>query len=557
MFQMFVPALVHLVLTTTCTDHDIGLSLSTKYQTRVAAEAAALHADGGQCHGCCDDNQRTESVYGNCSLDLPLLALTKGMSLQRACSFVRTTLFVYTGSAHLRAFMSAMEADVPAGLSGEADLIKTWCGFTCSPTCAGHPPSSPPAPQLSSDGDSDPLLGAIARVSMLDRSLGWVAWLWVGLIAAQAAAALLVYARHRRFLAQLRAHAERSRHVTRRRPGLPARGMLPREDEVVTFPRLHSWSSWSLARLAWSLARLVWGRSRSTVEPPPPAASAATMLSSAPTLLSSTRLDASRRSATGGPDGTLALPPARCPMSLAFCEVSYHTPEGTELIAGVTGYVRPGEVLAVMGESGSGKTTCLSVLAGRAGPGRVGGQIHVNGELRAPGGAVGRRFAAQSGYMLQTTGAVCDELTARENLSPRERVTLTMAGPHRTSRPSAAQRPLAARVPCRTHHRSAWLLPSTCRYAALLHLPSATCRARLQRVDEVLAQLQLCPRADQRIGSIDDARGGLSGGERRRLMLAVQLLALPGVLFCDEPTSGLDARSAKQVTRLLRGCGRG
>ena len=232
---MFVPALVHLVLATTCTDHDIGLSLSTKYQTRVAAEAAALHADGGQCNGCCGDHQKTESAnltYGNCSVDLPLLALTKGMSLHKACHFVRTTLFVYTGSAHLRAFMSAMEADVPAGFSGEADLITTWCGFTCSSTCAGHPPSSPPA-QHSTDGDSDPLLGAIARASTLDRSLGWVAWLWVGLIAAQAAAALLVYARHRRFLAQLRAHTEWSRHMTRHRPGSPASGMLLGEDEVV------------------------------------------------------------------------------------------------------------------------------------------------------------------------------------------------------------------------------------------------------------------------------------------------------------------------------------
>ena len=98
--------------------------------------------------------------------------------------------------------------------------------------------------------------------------------------------------------------------------------------------------------------------------------------------------------------------------------------------------------------------------------------------------------------------------------------------------------------------------PWTYRYAALLHLPSATCRARLQRVDVVLAELQLSPQADQRIGSVDDARGGLSGGERRRLMLALQLLALPGVLFCDEPTSGLDARSAKQVTCLLRGYAR-
>ena len=163
---------------------------------------------------------------------------------------------------------------------------------------------------------------------------------------------------------------------------------------------------------AWVLATL----SKSTIEPPPPPVPAATMLSS-------TRLDASRRSDTGSQEGTLALPLARCPVSLAFCEMSYRTPKGSELIAGVTGYVRPGEVLAIMGESGSGKTTCLSVLAGRAGPGHVGGQIHVNGELRVPGGVVSRRFAAQSGYMLQATGAVCDELSARENLSSCQRVS--------------------------------------------------------------------------------------------------------------------------------------
>ena len=85
----------------------------------------------------------------------------------------------------------------------------------------------------------------------------------------------------------------------------------------------------------------------------------------------------------------------------------------------------------------------------------------------------------------------------------------------------------------------------------MLCLPSATSRERLQRVDEVLAELQLSPHADQRVGAVDDARGGLSGGERRCLMLALQLLALPDLLFCDEPTSGLDARSAKQVTRRI------
>ena len=140
-------------------------------------------------------------------------------------------------------------------------------------------------------------------------------------------------------------------------------------------------------------------------------------------MLSSACVDASRHPDTGGQGGTLAIPPARCPLSLAFCDVSYRTPQGAELIAGLSGYARPGEVLALMGESGSGKSTCLSVLAGRAGPGRVGGQIYVNGELRVPGGVVSRRFAAQSGFMLQATGAICDELTVRENLMPRPRVT--------------------------------------------------------------------------------------------------------------------------------------
>ena len=219
---MLVPALVHLVLGTACSDHAIGLSLSTIYQTRAAAEAAALHAE----------HQKPESaVYGNCSRDLPLLAQIKGVSLRAACSWVRTTLFVYTGSTHLRAFMSAMEADVPASLSGEADLITTWCGFTCSPACPGHPPSSPPAPQ-SGDGGSDPLLGASAPVSTLDRSLGWVAWLWVGLIAAQVAAAVLAYACHRRLLAQLRTHAKCGFRMSRHRPR-PARGTLRGEDGVI------------------------------------------------------------------------------------------------------------------------------------------------------------------------------------------------------------------------------------------------------------------------------------------------------------------------------------
>ena len=371
---MRLALILHLVLGTatadSCTDRDIGLSLSTKYQSRVAEEAAALHANGGQCYGCCDDTfaEPTGLVYGNCSVDLPLLALSRGTSLHKACSLLRTTLFLYTGSTHLQAFMSAMEADVPAGMSGNADLVTTWCGFTCLPACAGHPPSSPLVPHQS---DQDGSVFDVVHVSTLDSSLGWVAWLWVGLIATQAVVALLAYVRHRCFLVQLRAHME----WARKRSGQPA----------------------------------------SAIDPP---------AASAGTTSSSTRLDPTRGSGLGGQNPTLALPPPRWPVSVSFRDVSYRTPKGAELIAGLTGDVSPGELIAIMGESGSGKTTCLSVLAGRAGPGRVGGQIYVNGELRVPGGVVSRRFAAQSGYMLQSTGAVCNELSARENLSSRQHVEM-------------------------------------------------------------------------------------------------------------------------------------
>eukprot|EP00320_Phaeocystis_rex_P012509 CAMPEP_0119078288 /NCGR_PEP_ID=MMETSP1178-20130426/99646_1 /TAXON_ID=33656 /ORGANISM="unid sp, Strain CCMP2000" /LENGTH=61 /DNA_ID=CAMNT_0007060725 /DNA_START=7 /DNA_END=189 /DNA_ORIENTATION=+ len=55
---------------------------------------------------------------------------------------------------------------------------------------------------------------------------------------------------------------------------------------------------------------------------------------------------------------------------------------------------------------------------------------------------------------------------------------------------------------------------------------------------------------DVRVGGATG--GGLSGGQKRKLMLAVELLAWPACLFLDEPTSGLDATSALEVMGTLR-----
>src|SRR5689334_18181869 len=86
-------------------------------------------------------------------------------------------------------------------------------------------------------------------------------------------------------------------------------------------------------------------------------------------------------------------------------------------------------------------------------------------------------------------------------------------------------------------------LRKTLQYAARLRLPAAEAD---RRVTEVLDGLGLAARAGTRVGD-------LSGGERKRASVAVELLARPGALFLDEPTSGLDPAAAAELLAVLRG----
>ncbi|MFI6240370.1 ATP-binding cassette domain-containing protein [Micromonospora sp. NPDC050795] len=89
-------------------------------------------------------------------------------------------------------------------------------------------------------------------------------------------------------------------------------------------------------------------------------------------------------------------------------------------------------------------------------------------------------------------------------------------------------------------------LARTLRYAARLRLPSTAGPAEIgDRVAEVLAELRLTDRAATPVGL-------LSGGERKRASIAVELLTRPGVFFLDEPTSGLDPAIAVELLRVLR-----
>ena len=87
-------------------------------------------------------------------------------------------------------------------------------------------------------------------------------------------------------------------------------------------------------------------------------------------------------------------------------------------------------------------------------------------------------------------------------------------------------------------------------FAARLSLPRAMSHAdRKARVKEVLAMLRLSDAARTKIGSVESR--GLSGGQRKRVSIGVELLADPAVLLLDEPTSGLDAKMALDVGRRL------
>ena len=191
------------------------------------------------------------------------------------------------------------------------------------------------------------------------------------------------------------------------------------------------------------------------------------------------------------------------PATLTFSDVTYSVPRRKQsdllILKGVSGVLPSGSLTAIMGPSGCGKSTLLDVLADCKGSGVISGDIRLNGMPRDA-----RTFRTAAAYVMQSD-STHTVLTVRETLN----------------------------------------------FAAELRLPGSMRRsARLARVQETLADTDLLHVADTRIG--DDVSGGLSGGQRRRVTVAIELINRPRLLFLDEPTSGLDAYGALQVVGALR-----
>ncbi|KND05205.1 uncharacterized protein SPPG_00865 [Spizellomyces punctatus DAOM BR117] len=183
-------------------------------------------------------------------------------------------------------------------------------------------------------------------------------------------------------------------------------------------------------------------------------------------------------------------------MNFKFRNLSLVLPDGKPILSGVTGEIRPGRMTAIMGPSGAGKTTFMNVLMGKVK--RTGGTLYVNGqesEMHVFRKVIG--YVPQEDIMLR-------ELTVWENVL----------------------------------------------HSAKIRLPGDwSAKDVEEHVHGVLSALNLSHVAHTIIG--DETTRGVSGGQRKRVNIGMELAAVPLAIFLDEPTSGLDATAALDVADIM------
>ncbi|XP_045920625.1 broad substrate specificity ATP-binding cassette transporter ABCG2-like isoform X1 [Micropterus dolomieu] len=168
-----------------------------------------------------------------------------------------------------------------------------------------------------------------------------------------------------------------------------------------------------------------------------------------------------------------------------------------DILIDLNGCMKPG-LNTIMGATGSGKSSFLDVLAARKDPAGLTGEVLIDGAPQPP------NFKCLSGYVVQDD-VVMGTLTVRENFS----------------------------------------------FSAALRLPASVSQGeKEQRVDKLIQELGLGRVANSKVGT--QLIRGISGGERKRTNIGMELIIDPSVLFLDEPTTGLDASTANSVLLLLK-----
>ncbi|TMW64527.1 hypothetical protein Poli38472_011407 [Pythium oligandrum] len=195
------------------------------------------------------------------------------------------------------------------------------------------------------------------------------------------------------------------------------------------------------------------------------------------------------------------------PCTLSWSNLTYtvdvkrtaQNPDGRKtILENVSGRCAPGDLMAVMGPSGSGKTTLLDVLADRISSGSVDGTIELNGSHRQA-----KPFRAVTSYVAQEDSLL-----------------------------------------------GSFTVVETLQMAAKLSLPRSVDNTMIaERVAAVIDEMGLRSCEHTLIGDI--FRKGLSGGQKRRLSIAIELLSNPSILLLDEPTSGLDSSSTYNVMKFI------
>ncbi|RKP06073.1 P-loop containing nucleoside triphosphate hydrolase protein [Thamnocephalis sphaerospora] len=176
-------------------------------------------------------------------------------------------------------------------------------------------------------------------------------------------------------------------------------------------------------------------------------------------------------------------------------------PATKAILDGVTGVFQPGRLTAILGSSGAGKTSLMNVMAGEltSNVGTLTGELLVNGRS-----AAGHEIRKMAGYVHQ-------EDTILHTMTVREAIMLS----------------------------------------ARLRTPSTVpLDIKRERVNNLLSFLHLNKAADTIVGN--ERVKGISGGERKRTCIAMELVTSPAILFLDEPTSGLDTFTAYTVVYYLK-----